>query len=86
MIPDFTLPANDTALEIKFTRPAGDRRRTAHGAAEVQEEINADITAYRQHWKRLVFVVYDLGAIHDPHRLEAENRRLFGVTLVVVKH
>lgn len=77
--PDFTFEGLDLALEVKLAKEG-------HSASKIQEEINADITAYKQRWRRLLFVVYDLGIIDDPVRLVRENQRLFGVTVVVIKH
>jgi len=77
--PDFVLTDLDSALEVKFARGR-------HGGSEVQEEIHADITAYRTRWKHLIFVIYDCGVIADPHAMVRENQRLFGVRLVIVKH
>jgi hypothetical protein len=48
--------------------------------------MNADITAYKQKWKRLMFIIYDVGVIDDPHRMIRENQRLFGISVLVVKH
>ena len=77
--PDFVLEGLDLAIEVKLAK-------NGHGASDIQEEIAADITAYRTKWKHLMFVIYDLGAIADPHQLRRENMRLFGVSVVVVKH
>lgn len=59
--PDFALTPLDLALEVKLTNEK-------HGASAVQEEIAADITAFRTKWKRTLFVIYDCGAITDPLR------------------
>jgi hypothetical protein len=77
--PDFVVPSIDLAMEVKLARGN-------HGAADIQEEINADISAYRTRWKRLMFIVYDIGCVKDPHRLRSENQKLFGVSVIVVKH
>ena len=77
--PDFTVESMNLALEIKLAKE--DR-----GASIIQEEMNADITAYKTKWKRLMFVIYDLGVIDDPHRMRHENQRLFGVSVLIVKH
>jgi hypothetical protein len=77
--PDFVLTDLDGALEVKLAR-------RNHGASAVQEEIHADITAYKTRWKHLIFVIYDCGVIDDPHTVIRENQRLFGVRVVIVKH
>ncbi len=77
--PDFTLEDIDLALEVKLARQG-------HGAAEIQEEIAADIAAYRTKWKRILFVIYDLGVMDDPYRFRVENMKAFGVNVIIVKH
>lgn len=77
--PDFVLSPIDLAIEAKLSRKG-------RGEAKIQEEINADISAYRTRWRHILFVVYDNGVIKDPHRLRQDNLRLFGVSVVVVKH
>ena len=77
--PDFVLDSLHLAIEVKLAKKG-------HGASAIQEEIAADITAYRTRWKHLMFVVYDLGEIADPHQLRRENMRLFGVSVIVIKH
>ena len=77
--PDFTVEAMDLAIEVKLAKKG-------HGAATIQEEINADITAYKTKWKRLMFVIYDLGMIDDPRQMICENQRLFGISILIIKH
>ena len=77
--PDFTVEAMDLAIEAKLAKEG-------HGASAIQEEINADITAYKTKWKRLIFVIYDLGMIDNPQQMIRENQRLFGVSILVIKH
>lgn len=77
--PDFTVEAMDLAIEAKFAKEG-------HGASAIQEEINADITAYKTKWKRLMFVIYDLGIIDDPHQMIRENERKLGVSVLIIKH
>lgn len=62
-IPDFILPKMNLSVEVKLLRPGK--------KSSIIDEINADITAYSTKYERLLFVVYDLGAIRD----EAEFRR-----------
>jgi len=77
--PDFALTPMSLALEVKFTN---DR----HGASEAQEEISADITAFKTKWSRLLVVVYDVGVIEDPQRMRDDNMKHFGVSVLIVKH
>lgn len=77
--PDFTVEAMDLAIEVKLAKEG-------HGTSSIQEEINADITAYKTKWKRLMFVIYDLGMIDNPQQMIRENQRLFGVSVLVIKH
>jgi REase_DpnII-MboI len=77
--PDFVLPLLDVALEVKLANEK-------HSESKVQEEIMTDVSAYRTKWKRLVFVVYDTGVVHDPVKMRAENMKQFGVTILIVKH
>jgi hypothetical protein len=57
-----------------------------HSPSAIQEEIAADITAYKTRWKHLLFVIYDTGVIADPYQMRRENMRLFGVSVVIIKH
>jgi len=77
--PDFVVGDLDLAIEVKLAKPK-------HGAREIQEEITADIAAYKTRWQRLLVVVYDLGEIVDPYGFRRENVKHFGVSVVVVKH
>ena len=77
--PDFVLGELDLAIEIKLGS-------TSHGESLLQEELTADISAYQTRWRHTLFVIYDLGVISDPARLRRDNMRLFGVTVLIVKH
>jgi len=77
--PDFIVERLELALEVKLAKPG-------HDAAMIQEEIAADISAYRTKWKQLLFVIYDIGVIADPYRIRQSNIALFGVSVVVIKH
>ena len=77
--PDFIVEEIDLAIEVKLAKPS-------HGVAQIQEEINADISAYRTKWKNLLFIIYDLGVIQDPYKFQTENTRLFGISVRVIKH
>jgi len=77
--PDFIIGEIDLAIEIKLAK-------SGHGIAKIQEEINADISAYKTKWRNLMFVIYDLGVIHDPYQFRKDNINLFGISVVIVKH
>jgi hypothetical protein len=77
--PDFTIEEINLAIEVKLAKEG-------HGASDIQEEMNADITAYKTKWKHLLFVIYDVGVVADPHRMIRENQRLFGISVLVIKH
>ena len=77
--PDFIVGEIDLAIEVKLAK-------AGHKVGQIQEEINADISAYRTKWKNLLFVIYDLGVIHDPYKFQTENIKLFGVSVRVIKH
>ena len=77
--PDFTVSSLELAIEVKLASKT-------HGASAIQEEITADISAYRTKWKRLLVVIYDNGVIVDPYQMRRENMKHFGVAVVIVKH
>jgi hypothetical protein len=78
-VPDFTVQELDLAVEVKLAKKG-------HGESAIQEELSADIAAYRTKWKHLLAVIYDLGEIADPWRLRIENQKHFGITVIVIKH
>jgi hypothetical protein len=77
--PDFVVTPLDLAIEIKLAKQS-------HGSAKIQEEIAADIAAYRTKWRHLLVVIYDLGVIEDPYQMRKSNLKLFGVSVIVIKH
>jgi hypothetical protein len=77
--PDFVVSRLELAIEVKLASET-------HPEKAVQEELAADISAYRTKWRNLLAVVYDLGVISDPYRLRRENMKHFGVSVVIVKH
>jgi len=52
----------------------------------MKEEINTDIGAYKTKWKNLLFVIYDSGIIDNPCKFQAENIKLSGISVRVIKH
>ena len=77
--PDFVVDSMSLAIEVKLAT-------TTHSAKSVQEEIAADVSAYKTKWKRLLVVVYDNGVINDPYQMRRDNMKHFGVSIVIVKH
>jgi hypothetical protein len=77
--PDFVIEELDLAIEVKLAKPG-------HSESKIQEELAADIAAYRTRWRHIIFVVYDLGVIADPDRMRRENMRHFGVSVLIIKH
>jgi hypothetical protein len=77
--PDFTVPDLDLAIEIKLAS-------SSHRASAIQEEIAADISAYRTKWRHLLIIIYDNGVITDPYQMRRDNMKHFGVNVVIVKH
>lgn len=78
-IPDFIVPKLELCIEVKLLK---ENRKS-----KTIEEISADITAYSKQYKRMLFVVYDMGYIRD----EAEFRRDIenakdNIKLIVIKH
>lgn len=77
--PDFVIEELDLAIEVKLAK-------AGHSGSKIQEELAADIAAYRTRWRHIIFVVYDLGVIADPDRMRRENMRHFGVSVLIIKH
>jgi hypothetical protein len=77
--PDFIVESLQLAIEVKLAKQG-------HGSAKIQEEIAADIAAYRTKWRHLLVVIYDLGVIEDPYHMRKSNLKLFGVSVIVAKH
>ena len=79
VIPDFILLKLGLALEVKLIYESG-RTKT------VVDEINADIMSYSKIYRKLLFIVYDMGFIRVEeefrHDLEANER----VSVIIVKH
>ena len=54
--------------------------------SKVIEEISADITAYKKKYSRILFIVYDLGAIQNEKEFISDINAQSGVKVVIVKH
>jgi hypothetical protein len=80
VIPDFDLLQISTAIEVKVIKDAT-------RLAVTVDEINADIRAYGQAYKAIVFVIYDLaGHIRDESEFRRDLEAVDGVKVVIVKH
>ena len=78
-VPDFIIPRLSLAMEIKLVKKA-DRAKT------IVDEINADIASYSKRYRRLLFVVYDLGHIRNVAELRLGFETNPDTHIVVVKH
>jgi len=79
VIPDFVLPPLQMAIEVKLSK-------TEAKPKALVDEINADIQSYSVKYKRILFIVYDLGTIRDSNEFTKDLQRTAGVHVVVVKH
>ena len=77
-IPDFIIPKMSMCIEVKLLRP-GRKSQTI-------EEISADITAYKKHYSRLLFVVYDMSVIQNEEEFKRDIEMTDGVKVIIVKH
>lgn len=78
-IPDFTIEAVETALEVKLCPHLGKER-------DIVGQINEDIPAYHTRYRRLIFVVYDLGYIRDEALFKSGIEDIDNVYVLVVKN
>jgi len=77
-VPDFTFDSMSLAIEVKFcNRPEKEK--------VIIDEINADIPAYQTKFKRLIFVVYDLGYIRDVAQFKSDIEDNLNVYVSVIK-
>lgn len=79
VVPDFVFPKLDLALEVKFLNSASRLK-------EAIDEINADVAAYSKRYRRLMFVVYDLGHVRDVIEFRRDLERDGRTSVIVVKH
>lgn len=77
-IPDFTFADLDLALEVKLCKADSKERRLV-------DEINADILAYQTRFRRVLFVVFDLGFIRDVPLFKSGIESNPDVHIMVVK-
>ncbi len=79
VVPDFILPRLSLALEVKLIK-------TGARVREVIDEINADIASYSRRYRKIFFVVYDLGNIRDELEFKQDLEDPGNVAVIVVKH
>lgn len=77
--PDFTLEAVETAIEVKLCSAQSKEK-------QIIDEINGDIPAYQTRYRRLIFVLYDLGYIRDEALFKSGIEDNANVYVLVVKH
>jgi hypothetical protein len=77
--PDFIVSNLNLAIEVKLAKEN-------HSPAKIQEELNADISAYKTKWERLLIIIYDMGVIDDPYKMRYDNIKHFGVSMCIIKH
>jgi len=77
--PDFTFENENTVLEVKF---CGRTNREK----ELIDEINGDIKAYKTKYKKLIFLVYDLGFIRDVDKFKQDIHNDTDIYIEVIKH
>ena len=73
-IPDFIFPKIPLALEVKLAKSENKSRL-------IIDEINADILAYSKKYRRILFVVYDLGTIRDEEEFRRDLEAIEGVSV-----
>jgi hypothetical protein len=77
-IPDFVVRKLDLAIEMKLcVRPEREK--------EIIAEINDDILAYKQKYRNVIFVIYDVGSIRDVDQFSSHFEENEGVLVRVVK-
>jgi REase_DpnII-MboI len=79
VVPDFIVPALSLAIEVKLIK-------TAARVREAVDEINADIASYSKAYRKLMFLVYDLGHIRDEVEFRHDLEKVGNVDVLVVKH
>lgn len=78
-IPDFIFPRLDLALEVKLCT---DKQKIG----SLIDEINADIRAYSKEYRKLLFVVYDIGCIQDEDEFKNDLDNQKTIFVEIIKH
>jgi hypothetical protein len=78
--PDFASEELNMAIDVKLCNSPTDEKN-------IIDEINADIPAYKQRYKNILFVVYDIAVIRkmQEYVLDIEKNNS-NVTVIVIKH
>jgi len=76
--PDYTVENKGLIIEVKLCREASDVSR-------VVEEMSADIAPYLKKQHSVLFVVFDLGGIHDPVTFREDFESNPNVKVAVIK-
>jgi hypothetical protein len=79
VIPDFIFPKFELAIELKIIKEASRIKVTV-------DEINADITAYSKKYRRLLFVVYDMGFIRNEIEYKNGISKDGSIDVVIIKN
>lgn len=79
VIPDFAILKLSCALEVKLIKQTS-------RIGNVVDEISADILSYSKEYKRILFIIYDLGQIRNEVEFRRDLENNSYVTVVIVKH
>ena len=52
---------------------------------DIVDEINADIVAYKTRYRRILFVVFDIGVIRNEHQFKKSIEAVADVDVMVIK-
>jgi len=77
-IPDFTFDSSDLSIEVKLCKSAQKEK-------QIIDEINADIPAYQTRFRRIIFVVFDLGYIRDVEKFKSGIESNKDVYMCIIK-
>ena len=78
-VPDFVLLRLSLAMEVKLVK-------SAKRVKVIVDEISADIAAYAKAYRRLFFLIYDLGYIRDETEFRHDFEISSNITIVIIKH
>ncbi|NUP07980.1 MAG: hypothetical protein HOW73_18190 [Polyangiaceae bacterium] len=79
LIPDFTVPDADLAIEIKLAK---------HNLRDSKliQQLSQDAGIYRTKWRNIIAIIYDPGGhIRNPEQLKTASLQL-GINTIVIKH
>ena len=78
-VPDFIMTRLSLAIEVKLVK-SGERVK------KVVDEISADIASYSKKYRRLLFLIYDLGFIRDEIEFRQDLDNANNISVLVIKH